>query len=532
MRGTAMNRRTFLQTSLAAAALSSARSLSQLLAQEGAATSSIGLTLAGSIGKSLASGVLGSIGAAAFGQIMSAMGVDMSGLGAVNRKLDEILGQLNKVLAQLDALNVEVGKLQSSMDHQFADLDYKTQFGYVRPLIDRNLEIARQFTLLLQASQDDARGLRDRISEKLFDGDYLSGLQTWKGALLGYDAQSSSGLIRGFSHAVYLRTKPMFGVELMNPMYGPDDAIAIQQQWDYFDAQQAMTVNFLVEQINLIPNLSAEGRIHQQRALIEEWTNIRQAQLALLRGCASPADDFPIIDGDQITYRRTMLPALPPNCAIDKKSNKMWYLTLTEAFTLPPTASQFFAIFDRYTRSFAWRCGDQMCQMPDWRMPTEADLVELVTHLGGGAKWNEQHLFAPYLSYAGFRKASRLPQPEFISTASNIWLDANPAAAPNEHVLNSGIGTGLFPEPVNGKETVSSIGQANYAIYPKCLVNWPGPGTNDKFYGKECQYLRRAQPYELFFRDGGEHLEGTFESDVWGSFIAFRSLVKGETYWS
>ena len=66
--GTAMNRRAFLQISLAAAALSSARSLSPLLAQEGAAASSIGLTLAGSIGKSLASGVLGSIGAAAFPQ--------------------------------------------------------------------------------------------------------------------------------------------------------------------------------------------------------------------------------------------------------------------------------------------------------------------------------------------------------------------------------------------------------------------------------------------------------------------------------
>ena len=212
----------------------------------------------------------------------------------------------------------------------------------------------------------------------------------------------------------------MSGVELMNPMYGPDDAMAIQQQWNYFDAQQAMTVNFLVEQINLIPNLSAEGRLRQQRALIEEWTNIRQAQLALLRGCASPADDFPIIDGDLITYRRTMLPAPPPNCAIDKKSNKMWYLTLTEPFTLPPTASQFFAIFDGYTRSFAWRCGDQMWQMPDWRMSTEADLVELVTHLGGGAKWNEQHLFTGYLSYAGFPKASRGPRPEYLSSATNI----------------------------------------------------------------------------------------------------------------
>ena len=221
------------------------------------------------------------------------------------------------------------------MDQQFATLDYHLQFDYVRPLIDRNYELARQFKLLLTASNDDIRGIKT-IADKLIDATFLSGMQTWKGALVGYDSTTNSGLLRGWNRAVFLSPTKVFNLS---------DASAIQQQWDYFDAHQAMTVNFIMKWLNLNDQLSVQGRQHQARALLDEWYNNRKAQLALLRGNSRLVDRLPVVRGDAIVNDDTRLMALPPRCVVDKTHPVMWFIEVS----LPlPNRAQYYSFYGHY----------------------------------------------------------------------------------------------------------------------------------------------------------------------------------------
>jgi hypothetical protein len=61
---------------------------------------------------------------------------------------------------------------------------------------------------------------------------------------------------------------------------------AVQSHWDYFDAQQALTVTFHTE------FLRASDRSDEVKPLLIEWQDRRTAQLGLLRGTLREVDYF------------------------------------------------------------------------------------------------------------------------------------------------------------------------------------------------------------------------------------------------
>ena len=82
-----ISRRQFLKGS--AAGMITTTGLPALLPSSAYAEGSVALSLAGSVGESLAKGALGSVGGLAFGDIMSAAGFDLSGRAEINAKLDQ-----------------------------------------------------------------------------------------------------------------------------------------------------------------------------------------------------------------------------------------------------------------------------------------------------------------------------------------------------------------------------------------------------------------------------------------------------------
>jgi hypothetical protein len=144
--------------------------------------------LASFIGKGLASGVLGSIGTMAFGKIMGAMGVDLSGQGEMLKKLDQIL-------AKLDTLQNSVNAMQNYLQAELSQMQYNQAYNAVAKLVATNLTIFRMLKSLLKvdanANPAQVRDLKAKIQALVQDSDYQTGPQIWHDALVGANGQTS-----------------------------------------------------------------------------------------------------------------------------------------------------------------------------------------------------------------------------------------------------------------------------------------------------------------------------------------------------
>jgi hypothetical protein len=268
-------------------------------------------TIAGTIGADLAKSVVGAAGQFAFGEILNMAGVsEQAELGA---KLDQILAAISQLQSTVD-------ELANELRARLSQLAYDVAIKPVQTLIDRNTALGGMFKALLVAAPAEVAAKKQDIAA-LMDGDFLQGLATWNSALCGSSGQT--GLLRAWNAAVGYRDLPSAGQALL---FGADASKAVQDQWDYLDAQQAMTVNFLVEHFN------ATGQPLQARQTVTDWSRNRQAQLGLLRGAVRPTDTFATIDenGQPVTVE-TPVKVLPPFTIVSLKSAMMWYLKIGAA---------------------------------------------------------------------------------------------------------------------------------------------------------------------------------------------------------
>jgi hypothetical protein len=268
--------------------------------QETGGATSLAATIAGSLAK----GALGSVGSFAFGQMMSAIGFDMSGQAEMNAKLDQILGKL-------DALQSSVDHLHDYLSSELTQMQYDQAYAQVQPLISQNKHLNEKFKYLLTASKENVKKTKIEIAFAIENTTYQSGIETWHDVLTGANGQTS--LIRAGSRAVFNKQS----------IFNRRQAQIIQQYWEYFDAQQALTVSYLVDLLN------ATNRRDEAGTLISQWYTNRDAQLAKIRGCVAPVDLFPKIRGTAVVEQRTALNALPQGTLYSKATSLMW---CTESF--------------------------------------------------------------------------------------------------------------------------------------------------------------------------------------------------------
>lgn len=127
----------------------------------------------------------------------------------------------------------------------------------------------------MTASKENVQKTKIDIAMAINDPNNQSGLETWHDVLTGANGQTS--LIRASSRAVFKKQS----------IFNQRQVQIVQEYWEYFDAQQALTVSYLIDFLN------ATERHDETRTLISRWYRNRDAQLAEIRGCAAPIDVFP-----------------------------------------------------------------------------------------------------------------------------------------------------------------------------------------------------------------------------------------------
>src|ERR1700761_2576859 len=88
-------------------------------------------SIAVTIGTSLAEGALSDGASFGLGQVLSLMGVDVSGLGEVNAKLDEIIDRLKQLQASID-------DLKNYLQNTLSQMSYDLAVQPLKPLITTN----------------------------------------------------------------------------------------------------------------------------------------------------------------------------------------------------------------------------------------------------------------------------------------------------------------------------------------------------------------------------------------------------------
>ncbi len=309
---TRLSRRNLLAvtTGIAAGvALPPARAVAQAAASAGIATR---------IGTSLGSTVGREVGRFAFGQVMTAIGLDLTGAGAMQAALNEIMNELH-------VLQEKVDRLQRTLEEGLGELRYAAALEPVLGLIARNDTIQRHTDVLLDiapnashSAEERARRLAEAERQKrlIFDDmtpDYLDGPTRWDNALRGLRGQL--GLIQSWSRMVATKSGWSFGAA---------DAAKIQEHWDFLDAQQALNVSYVVDYY------MAHGLTTQARTTLAQWYRNRAAQLSMLRGTVTRQDEMPRAALDGGGTMLTKLRYLPANTLIDKGKRIMHYLTVSE----------------------------------------------------------------------------------------------------------------------------------------------------------------------------------------------------------
>lgn len=359
------------------------------------------------LGGQLADAAAGPIGAFAFGQFLSAVGLGDD----PQADMEAMLGQ---ILQAINALQQSINQLKSDMDAAISQVQYDVVAAPIETLIDTNQTLLGMFNDLASASTPAAAQTQRASIMAQMDHSIVSAPATWNNALTG--VAGATGVIEAWNQVVHTHY----------PYFGPAAAVAIAQHWAFIDAQQAQSVMYCVEWMN-----NQGDRAGALRTLTT-WRDNRVAQLALLRGMPYSMDSFTYTDVDPATGTasvatiNTAVKMLPANVMITSVSGgpMMYYLTLMgpiqhgDAYDL----SDFNTAYQPFVDAVASATGlaGQSVQTDagnQWNVPYQGTLVEFLNDCGGNVGGGGADYFASALSDRGFTWS---PQSQL-----RLWTDVN-----------------------------------------------------------------------------------------------------------
>ena len=261
------------------------------------------------------------------------------------------------------------------------------------------------------------------------DASYLNGIETWNDVLLGVAGRT--GLLKAWGAAVLSRSKPYYGP--VEPKGGGPRMV--QAQWDYFDAQQALTANFL------ITYLRGTGEVPTANAMHKRWMQNRTAQIRSLRGGVLAVDRFPEkIEGVLVYYLVTQLNALPNEVILHATRSGAWLMWYRRAGDAIPQGTGIDGRPMDIQRNWASAVKDTGVR-DGWRLPSYAEFADLINNVSGGTRLGDgtSEKFAGNLQALGFTGLYRSPTIWFerdsknrtvVQTENRPWFvgthDANP----------------------------------------------------------------------------------------------------------
>ena len=320
-------------------------------------------SVAGYVGSQLVSGVLSGIGgqAATFaiGQLMSVINPQPDLQAEMIKKLDQIIGQLKALQSSVDA--VASGLVKSR---------YENIVKPAQTLVEHNDTLMDYYRGIANAKSADALTY---AKAKFLGGagffDVHTAVETWHHTLAGFG--QAPGLIQLWAEDVYQSNK----------LFGPATAKAIQDHWEFFDAQQTRTVMFLIDTMNFEQAVFKAGDAQDSVKVLRRWHEYRKTQLGLLRGTLEKTDaPFTYIDDAGKSQTETLpLNSLPLGLIIDRETNTVW---LQNIDVFLPAASPLFGGYfvEASKRNCLWNG-----ECPLWGLTCASNFEHLVSALGGSA---------------------------------------------------------------------------------------------------------------------------------------------------
>lgn len=276
-----------------------------------------GVEIASFVAKGIASGVLGKIGSEAFSSILGWGGSqdDRSSPAAIAaaEAARQQAAKLAQISDQISALSVKLQNVQSSLLAAIDQSSYTTLLGQrVQELVDINDYIDQELRAIA-TSQTPTLDRRDRLNKYVFEKLVQGGMQSWHSTLYGTVSQENTLLVLWSKIVQKLKTD----------VYDSSQADAVQAQWDYFDAQQARSLAYVVDYMRGNASYSVADDI---LPTIQRWRNNRKLQLSLLKGNSRGVDIFYYPGENDVAQEYTVLNyALPNNTIFDRTTNTHWY---------------------------------------------------------------------------------------------------------------------------------------------------------------------------------------------------------------
>lgn len=276
-----------------------------------------GVEVAAFVAKGIASGILGKIGSEAFSSILGWGGSqdDRSSPAAIAaaEAARQQAAKLAQISDQISALSVKLQNVQSSLLAAIDKSAYTTLLGQrAQELVDINDYIDQEIRAIA-TSQAPTSDRRDRLNKYVFEKLVQGGMQSWHSTLYGTVSQENTLLVL-WSRIVQ---------KLKTDVYDSSQAAAVQAQWDYFDAQQARSLAYVVDYMRGNASYSVAGDI---LPTIQRWRNNRKLQLSLLKGNSRSVDIFYYPSENDVAQEYTVLNyALPNNTIFDRTTNTQWF---------------------------------------------------------------------------------------------------------------------------------------------------------------------------------------------------------------
>jgi hypothetical protein len=237
-----------------------------------------------------------------------------------------------------------------------------------------------------------------------------------------------------------------------NPLFGLAASQAIQKNWEWFDAQQAMTMNYLVERCNS----SSLSRLVPEK--MERWRAYRLDQLALLRGMVKTTDIHYSIDvqTQRASSYLTLLKILPAGVLIDLETQVMWALNVGSPVrqdifwnnqgkdntsgqamwaansAVRPSGCTLGTSYATKTAAEYWFFFNSG-QCVNWRIPKSDELLKLMTKCGGQVGGSGADRFQAAMQGKGFNFPSGQVRLWTSSTSINYGDCPNGRCDPNPH---------------------------------------------------------------------------------------------------
>jgi hypothetical protein len=225
-------------------------------------------------------------------------------------------------------------------------------------------------------------GIKAQI-ESLNDGLLKDGPQTWHSALTGDAGQTS--LIAAISRTAR---------DSCGGLYGPQAAAQMQAQWEYLDAQQALTMAWYVNYLN------DSGQSEFVMKTLRGYAGRRLEQTKLLRGVKDRDVEVLTEAGDTLVPTRTPLSCLPAGTTVQTDNRFVWWLDVGEM--LPEEYQSDKVTLDIVQRTgLGALAGPRNVAYSNWQLSSKDEFAALVK-LCGGSIGGDNDYFADAMRSRGF----------------------------------------------------------------------------------------------------------------------------------